>query len=68
MMKAQRFFPKRGFVNYLSSRQAQHTVRLEVVSSTAVRVSGPEGGEKKNEHRGRIYRLAEQAHLLAGMR
>jgi len=39
-------FPKRGFVNYLSSRQAQHTVRLEVVSSTAVRVSGPEGKKR----------------------
>ena len=48
-----------------TSRQAQHTVRLEVVNSTAVRVSGP---EEKSELRGRIYRLAEQAHLLAGMR
>jgi len=54
-----------GICELFTSRQAQHTVGLEVASSTAVRVSGPEG---KNEHRGRIYRLAEQAYLLAGMR
>lgn len=31
-----------------TSRQAQHTVRLDVVSITAVRVSGPEGEKKTN--------------------